>query len=548
MKTQIALSLLGGYNFEGRHIREATIATTVLHHQLSTQVSSKHLFIMKPHILRQKVARLNNGKKKALKTKQRLQVNQKEARQVDLEVPEEQIALSERPEAEGPEIQTSWPKLSTWNKNHIRNMRESRLLQIPEELLVNIMRKAPPHELFMLRQTCFTFFRLFQDVAFKAAHVVREIQGRDVVCFNLDYQFPGLYSRWLSLLRPRVMRLNLCQGCYSVKTKQPELALWRESRDYERRLRYLEGREYLHDDCDNCRRRYPPLQFSDKYGKCILHHQGEIGLCRHRSVLMRDVEHRWKSLRSAEHHTKLMFVKCEECVKLCHAAIPAAASGHKPTIPPSISTFSSTCSFTIEWNLPIFPLGEQPVTETFLLDQLSDFGERHGRRLLCPHFEFRRLLECFDPRICSCLGMDIRVGGSSMRASSRPGITGAPIPTCSEASRLTPGANFIPASCGAGMEQHSVSCDYCTASYGWGRDDRVVFLRRWALAHWDIRTAQHMEGVIRLIDPCSYVEKLASKSRNILWCPNIKCRNGRDWVSMTKRLEAGTIPREWWMR
>ncbi|KAE9568990.1 hypothetical protein CGMCC3_g14964 [Colletotrichum fructicola] len=170
---------------------------------------------MKPHILRQKVARLNNGKKKALKTKQQPQVNQKEARQVDLEVPAEQTALSERPEAEGPEIQTSWPKLSTWNKNHIRNMRESRLLQIPEELLINIMRKAPPHELYILRQTCFTFFRLFQDVAFKAAHVVREIQGREVVCFNLDYQFPGLYSRWLSLLRPRVMRLNLCGDCYA---------------------------------------------------------------------------------------------------------------------------------------------------------------------------------------------------------------------------------------------------------------------------------------------------------------------------------------------
>ncbi|KAF4416764.1 hypothetical protein CGCF413_v009427 [Colletotrichum fructicola] len=196
---------------------------------------------MKPHILRQKVARLNNGKKKALKTKQQPQVNQKEARQVDLEVPAEQTALSERPEAEGPEIQTSWPKLSTWNKNHIRNMRESRLLQIPEELLINIMRKAPPHELYILRQTCFTFFRLFQDVAFKAAHVVREIQGREVVCFNLDYQFPGLYSRWLSLLRPRVMRLNLCGDCYAVKTKHPELALWRESRDYRSRLNFLEA-------------------------------------------------------------------------------------------------------------------------------------------------------------------------------------------------------------------------------------------------------------------------------------------------------------------
>ncbi|EQB55988.1 hypothetical protein CGLO_04027 [Colletotrichum gloeosporioides Cg-14] len=196
---------------------------------------------MKLHILRQKAARLNKRKKKAPKTKQRPQVTQKEARQVDMEARMEETSLRECPEAEGPEIQPSYPQLSTWNNNHIRNMRECRLLQLPEELLVNIMRKTPPHDLYMLRQTCFTFFRLFQDSAFKAAHIIRKIRGRHLICFNLNYRTQGGLYGWFCRLIPRVTRVNLCEDCYVADAKNSKNALWRWNDDYTCRLSELDA-------------------------------------------------------------------------------------------------------------------------------------------------------------------------------------------------------------------------------------------------------------------------------------------------------------------
>lgn len=186
----------------------------------------------------------------------------------------------------------------------------------------------------------------------------------------------------------------------------------------------------------------------------------------------------------AKDQRRFTFVDCEKCMKLCQSGVPAA-KGHRRTVPPSISAVSRTWWFQIEWTLPIFTLGEERITDAFVLDRLRDFGNRHGRDLLCPHFEFPRLLQCFDPRICSCLGADLRIGVSSSMASSRPGLVGEPIPTCNEASKLTPGDPFIPASWDDSMEQHSVSCEYCTAVYCWARDGSVVFLQRSSPATYD---------------------------------------------------------------
>ncbi|KAH0434525.1 hypothetical protein CcaCcLH18_05268 [Colletotrichum camelliae] len=493
---------------------------------------------MKLHILRQKAARLNKGNKKSPKERECLTLTQKEVRQTDMEAPVEQTAFRECPEAESPETQSSCSKLSTWNKNHIRNMRESRLLQLPEELLINIMRKAPPHELYILRQTCFTFFRLFQDVAFKAAHVVQEIQGRDVVCFNLDYQPSGAIYGWLPLLRGLVTRLNLCDDCYAVKANHANLTVFQESYDYLHRLSHL---EYGTCGYTGCRRRwaYPPAQFSERYDTPLLCRRGAVSLCRHYFVSMEDIDDQLGVGMRAKDTSRSTFVKCEKCVELCHAGVPAAR-GHRRTVPPSISTVSRTYNFKIEWTLPIFILGEERVTDTILLNRLRDFDKRHGRGLLCPHFDFRRLMQCFDPRTCSCLGMDLRIGGSSLMASSMPGFKCAPISTCNEASKLMTGDQFIPASWGDAMKQHSISCDYCQASYCWARDDRVVFLRRSSPATYKDTDKSCMEGVIRQIDPTSYRVGWDYDSKNIIWCENDSCRNGRDWAPVTKRLKART--------
>ncbi|KAF4930105.1 hypothetical protein CGCVW01_v001072 [Colletotrichum viniferum] len=430
---------------------------------------------MKLHILRQKAAKLNKAKKKAPKTKDCLPIAQGEPQHA--QVPEEQAGLSQCPEADSPEVQISWLSLSTWNKNHIRNMRESRLLQLPEEILINIMRKAPPHELYILRQTCFTFFRLFQDVAFQAVQIVREIQGREVVCFNLD--------------------------------------------------------------CFRCRRSYLPGQFSKRFEAPVLCRRGAVNLCRHYCVSMTDINGQLMSGLRAKDQRRFTFVDCEKCMKLCQSGVPAA-KGHRRTVPPSISAVSRTWWFQIEWTLPIFTLGEERITDAFVLDRLRDFGNRHGRDLLCPHFEFPRLLQCFDPRICSCLGADLRIGVSSSMASSRPGLVGEPIPTCNEASKLTPGDPFIPASWDGAMEQHSVSCEYCTAVYCWARDGSVVFLQRSSPATYDTNKTSCMEGVVRQIDPVSYGIGRDYHSENIIWCEDASCRNGRDWAPVTKRLEGTT--------
>lgn len=60
----------------------------------------------------------------------------------------------------------SSPEFSSWEVAFEGNVRRSRLLQLPDELLLEIMHATAIDDLYMLRQVSFTFWRLYQGCEF----------------------------------------------------------------------------------------------------------------------------------------------------------------------------------------------------------------------------------------------------------------------------------------------------------------------------------------------------------------------------------------------
>ncbi|KPM34330.1 hypothetical protein AK830_g12242 [Neonectria ditissima] len=144
--------------------------------------------------------------------------------------------------------------------------RSSKLLQVPDELLLEIMRLLPDSSIYFLRQTCHIFRRISADHTFKSFH--SKFSGKQSFCLTLDdYQ-----------------QCRIIRDVLASKTLCGECAGFRESGI----LKLLMNNLYKPVYCRGCRIThpalfFPPNQRSRMGGTCI----GRLGhyyLCPHESV------------------------------------------------------------------------------------------------------------------------------------------------------------------------------------------------------------------------------------------------------------------------
>lgn len=435
------------------------------------------------------------------------------------------------------------PELSSWIVNYNRNCKKSRLVRLPEVLILKIMHLADPADLYMLRQTSYTFFHLFfRDRFFKPLHKNFRL-GRDrISIFNIS-----------ATPRPdeivdRATRLNLCNECHAAKM---------DKASYKDRMSAVLAPQA----CGSCgfhsrlhfRENKAASGASAPQKRCISW-EGTVGLCKHRSISLsavtRSASKSWNALPPALRKT---LVRCDTCFDISMKDV-ARSGRSRRTVPPSFTltldkSWSGDLRFKgdIKWTLPVCTVEmDQHVTDGFLMKKLADLKQSHGERLLCPHFTFddNRLLRAFDPRHCSCLGDDTRAGGPF-------GVDGVLAPeihcargTCKAVSKaglmvgtLQREREFMEDGAEYGFD-HAVICDICSAVYNWVRHHRVVFLQLFQDIDWAVEDGSTKFGrCSRMVDPASNAAHTeGSLSKNILWCEDRKCRNGRDGTRLAMNL------------
>ncbi|KAF6812495.1 hypothetical protein CPLU01_14876 [Colletotrichum plurivorum] len=441
--------------------------------------------------------------------------------------------------------QAAESQISTWNANNERNYKESSLVRLDKTLRLKIMYLVDPADLYFLRQSCYAFFHLFYDESFARFRATCEDQEQHVMIFNISV-VPSPYE-----IRNRATRLNLCNECHAAKM---------DKESYDGRSSAL----LKPQACEPCGSFHSLLHFPEqsmkgaqlfaKHKRCVCW-EGRVRLCDHRrvslSTVCRSAEKRKGRLPQTLRNT---LVKCDTCLKTAMNGVSRSGRS-RHVVPPSFTltlnkSLSGALSFTgsITWTLPVCMVEtDQDVTDRFLLEKLSVLKRSHGDGLLCPHFTFddSRLLRPFDPRECSCLGGDTRVGGRIEDDEQAPFGISSVRGICNVVSGLdVPSA--VPGECkfmASGEEYglyHSVVCEVCHAIYNWVRHYRVVFLQRMQDITWTSEDDKTRFGrCSRVVDPASYGTQLDSDrslSKNILWCEDIKCRNGKGGGRLRNKL------------
>ncbi|KAK1850347.1 hypothetical protein CCHR01_07056 [Colletotrichum chrysophilum] len=117
----------------------------------------------------------------------------------------------------------SAPKLSSWEAAFDGNRRRSRILQLPDEILFEIMQMVELDDLYMLRQVSCTFLRIYNDQTFQRLH--RKVKSRIFWQWQWQGNEDGFELDPKTVTRAR--RNVFCDPCFKVK----------ESEEYRSRLK-----------------------------------------------------------------------------------------------------------------------------------------------------------------------------------------------------------------------------------------------------------------------------------------------------------------------
>ncbi|KAK1719383.1 uncharacterized protein BDZ83DRAFT_654779 [Colletotrichum acutatum] len=151
----------------------------------------------------------------------------------------------------------------SWEAKLIANLHHSRMIALPDEILLPIMHESKLSDLYMLRQVSWTFWRLNQDRTFKKLHSSNKSSS------------PSDLTMDESVVRA-AKEQAFCQACLTSK----------ESADFRKRLSKLGDSLF----CSYCAKDHPRLQFSSLWRNNLGHQrfcrlsEGFIQLCAHISV------------------------------------------------------------------------------------------------------------------------------------------------------------------------------------------------------------------------------------------------------------------------
>lgn len=293
-----------------------------------------------------------------------------------------------------------------WEISFDRNLRNSPILRLPDELLLQMMKIIERDDLYMLRQVSFTLWRIYQDRAFKKFHRLNswEIQHRD----------PGFEKDEKTVLRAKSRAF--CAKCLERRSS---------SKFNSDKYNFSHKKDLY---CSSCEMNHERILFSfsqrqnpPETRRCIASETG-IRLCYHITVPAASIRGYVDNLGDMDEEIMLddfgyTLESCDRCKALALTKEPND-SLHITVRPPTLSLlrlpYVGEEAFQIwhTWQLPLFSMAETSVvTIPFLLQKFDEFENTFGQ-VFCDHFNLHdgQILRALDPLYCNCLGGDSRVG------------------------------------------------------------------------------------------------------------------------------------------
>ncbi|VUC28273.1 unnamed protein product [Clonostachys rosea] len=283
------------------------------------------------------------------------------------------------------------------------NLTCSRLCQLPDDILIGIMKLLDPLDMQCLRRACRLFLRLYCDPTFVESH---DIEG--------FWSHPSEHQFWLSpdssywpklsgpALISRLVRdvQGLCGTCRSMRAKS----------DWASRTEKLIS-ESLY--CSGCKKHHPLALFSPDQRREVddricFGREGHIRLCDHKVVTWETVSKAAKQLINIDCglEAKIQVSRCDH-----RAHYPRHHNYSMEFQCPNVSPTAEICGveghsliLSLTWQGHMLVEGDRPITPQVLCKHLGQF--RKGvAKFIAPKLAPGRFPEmsCFDPNCCDCL-------------------------------------------------------------------------------------------------------------------------------------------------
>ncbi|KAF5689887.1 hypothetical protein FDENT_4201 [Fusarium denticulatum] len=374
----------------------------------------------------------------------------------------------------------------------------SRLLQLPPELLIHVMRFLPHSSLYMMRQTCQALRELTEDIEFDdfywdILHFTTEQNQR-----FLGSTLLGSTCEQLRLIKRILLRSSLCDPCGDLL----------DSGELESRLRRL----WQPIRCAGCNQNHPDLLFpqGNEKGNICVGLLGQFELCKHVKV----------SAKLQPKYNEEMYIRCKDTDHYPASSRNDEGMPDVTNYQPRIRTSYSGDKHAVDYvnlflmvriNQRQFP--GMPALQAFLQKQLKEMGVEG----LCQHAstQINSIVSSMISDECNCFP-----------------ATGTPVHKLE--------APYGP---GARCPNHGYNCRHCGAHYLWFYEGDYIVLRHkqcyrntgpdsfgW-LANLTFDTEEH--------------PIFNDNTKGVLWCDDPSCGTGcgNRWLLMVEILKRASLRR-----
>jgi hypothetical protein len=439
-----------------------------------------------------------------------------------------------------------------WLQNRSRNMKQSHLYRLLNELLFRITDEffrpganeaediANGATRQILRRTCSLFMRLIANydlirlaklskdhADFDDAEALSHYRGQIWPKHGTRAQRDKQRSLVKNILA-RDVDVDVCTACkISHKTS-----------DHNRRLARVLGEEKW---CSGCTDHHSVVFFSAAQrdtadGKRIcIGREGVVRLCPHKSLSSDDMI---VACQEANRARKETIVKDTHCLN-CESLRPPGrySRSHRPW---AVALEGRTC-FERRWEIEVLELDPRAeLTKEGLRQTLAAQRENLGA-FLCPHIKFDdgQLLLPFEHGNCACFGGPQPEGHQFLRHGTWK-KTGSWRYSCRNHKADNPrlAGTFITDD--SYTRHHGYECSQCLCEYSWHRQGGKVYLSMSKIFHCGEAyktdpSPLNLEWLMA-IDPESWGITQDEELRHIAWCPDSSCGTSIRWRALLRLL------------
>ncbi|KAH6982770.1 hypothetical protein EDB80DRAFT_899412 [Ilyonectria destructans] len=400
------------------------------------------------------------------------------------------------------------PSLDTTDKDIYEEENTSKFLQLPEELLLEIMGRLPASSLYFLRQTCNKFRRISSDRNFDSFNRMFAGPAKEPLAVG------GASYKQLGMARDFLARKYHCRECTRL----------RDTGALKQKMMDLYKPMY----CKGCRVNHPALFFprihrqkKSQGGELCVGHLGEFTLCSHLSFY-------WSELSAFRHSPGLNGITCKHSNHIPQQIL-ARNNDEVEVICPGISaspseTGSRTMTLRANRSLYLLQLDcNLPISIDDLREKLGlAIDKLPGDAKLCGHCPSmgHELLECLSSSKCDCFPPSGLPVSTKRRCISHP-------------------------SC----KNHKFTCRHCGVNYSWSlKDDASSYWRSYVVLRinclWLGVSPTSLE-LLSCFNYDSYNKSIGHETgnpvfdestRHVLWCDSPGCATGAElrWLRMAK--------------